>query len=137
MLLLELQQLNSHLLTTWYLHDMTTCQQFADNFKTVIIKIHIAYCHNNITHNAVILPTTQGNFDTAILPLNVACMCYNVGIFDIVENKSTASCQRQKQSQICAIFVERVRFAIWEFLLRIVYYAKFSIVFIRIPIYLI
>ena len=58
-------------------------------------------------------------------------MCYNVGIFEIVEIYGKLSASKAI-TDLCD-FAE-IRFTIREFLLRIV--AKFSIVFIRTPIHL-
>ena len=108
MLLSELQQLNPHLLATCY-------QQFADNFKIVINKIVLlpSCSHNNMMQHHTMplycreIILTQLSCWQYIYTLLSVC-CYNVDIFEImtyIEDKSTASCQHHKQSQICTILL--------------------------------
>jgi len=61
----------------------------------------------------------QGNFDVTILQLNcwqynvyiVACMCYNVSIFEIeIKDKYTTSCQYHEQSSNCAILSDTLSY---------------------------
>ena len=104
--------------------------------------------------NAVILPTTQDNIDAAILLLNywkyictLLPVCYyNVGIFEIVEDKSMASCQHHKQSQICTIlprhalldnYAQLNKLKIWQrFILHLYSFFVFPFFRFNAPLYL-
>jgi len=60
--------------------------------------IMLSYCRQNNIVAAILLKLLTLHIHI------VVCMCYNVGIFEIVEDKFIASCQFHK-SQICVILL--------------------------------